>query len=252
MAVAPTRGGSWSIRHTAAKAAPEQQAHRVGVGPEVQPAHVVRAGRIAGHRQVRHPAGRDERRDQRHARDPQPAAPAVQRERDDRPDQVELLLDRQGPQVLQQRRAPDRLEVREVMDHVPPVGHVEHRGDDVAAQPLGGVGREGQREHCAAQEHDHERGQQPPGPVHVEAPEVDPVAQPQLLEQQRGDEEPGEHEEHVDPEETTLEPPDVRVEQQHRRHGDGPQPVEPGGVSQAAGLAVDGGLRSLGDHRHRV
>ena len=74
-----------------------------------------------------------------------------------------------------------------------------------------GVGREGQREHCdCTRSTTTSAGSSRRARRTQKRAEVDPVASRALLEQQRGDEEPGEHEEHVDAEETALEPPDVR------------------------------------------
>ncbi len=50
----------------------------------------------------------------------------------------------------------------------------------------------------------------------------------QLLEQQSGDQESGEHEEHVDADEPAAERGDAQVEQQHGHDGDGPHALDVG------------------------
>ena len=71
--------------------------------------------------------------------------------------------------------------------------------------------------------------------------EIVPVAG-DLAEQQPGDQEPGEHEEHVDTDEATGEPGDPGVEQHDDDHGDGAQALDVGPE-----LVVDGCAR----FRHR-
>jgi hypothetical protein len=88
-------------------------------------------------RQVAHPPGRGEQGHQQH-REHQPAPQAGERrqaEEEQGPHQVELLLDRQRPRVAQRRHVEAR-EVRLRGEDEPPVGHVEERGQPIAAQPL--------------------------------------------------------------------------------------------------------------------
>ena len=87
------------------------------------------------------------------------AEPAHAEAQGERPQQVELLLDRERPQVLQQRRALERLEVGLLREDLVPVVDVEERGDRVAARPHGVAGQEDRR-HERGDGDDQERGRQ--------------------------------------------------------------------------------------------
>ena len=63
----------------------------------------------------------------------------VDQESEEWPDQVELLLNREAPQMVEKWRATDRLEVREVGGDVPPIVDVERRGERVAGELVSGI-----------------------------------------------------------------------------------------------------------------
>ena len=59
----------------------------------------------------------------------------------ERPDQVKLLLNRQGPQVVERWRRPEAREVGGVDYDVPPVAHVDGGSGYVPQAPAAGIGR---------------------------------------------------------------------------------------------------------------
>jgi hypothetical protein len=120
-----------------------------------------------------------------------------QGEQHERPDEVELLLDGQRPQV-RQRRAP-------AVQGVDPVGAVAERDAELpegaaeldrvagprATRRRGEPRRvvEGQQQGRPDGEHDQQRGQQPAGPSGVEERERHAAVRADLVEQHRGDDE---------------------------------------------------------------
>ena len=87
-------------------------------------------------------AGRVERRAQQHGAEPD--------------DEVELLLDRQAPEVEHRRRAAEEVAVGVVLEQEVPVGDLQPGGDDVAARR--------RREHRRRDAHDGDDGEQQPTP----------------------------------------------------------------------------------------
>ena len=145
-----------------------------------------------------------------------------------RPDDVELLLDRQRPEVLDRG---GRQVGREVVDLAPgedPVDDVGRGRRDVdphvaPAQP----GHDEPRDHRGGDEHEHRGGQQPPDPPADEPQPRDRPARVQLGDEQPGDEEAGDDEEDVDADE----PPAQRqagVVGEHGEDGDRPQALDVG------------------------
>ncbi len=149
--------------------------------------------------------------------------------RQQRPHDVELLLHRQRPQVLQQRRAAEGLEVRLFGDDLPPVRHVDQRRRDVAHQPRHRVGRQHRRHHGHHGDHREGRRQQAARPAQVEGAEVDAAMARVFAQQQRGDDEAGDDEEHVHAQEAgRREPVLPQVVGDDGEHGDAPQAVQAG------------------------
>ena len=128
-----------------------------------------------------------------------------------------------------------------------PVGDVEQRGQPVAADlpELVRVG-EHEGEHDDAGQQPGQRGQQPAGPAGPEPAEVDAALLPPLGQQQRADQEAGQHEEQVDAEVAADQ--EVGVEQQHAGHRRAPQAVEGRDVAQQR-RAVGVLARVAGDDR---
>ena len=173
------------------------------------------------------------------------------RHEQERPDEVELLLDRERPHVLERARDTVAREVRARRDEVP-VRDVEQRRRDVAPQPV--------TDHCGGDErtprdHDpdqHQQGrQQPAQPARPEVEHVEPpVAHP--AEKQRGDQEPAEHEEDVDTKKARLRARQPKVERHHRRHREQAQAVErvvaPGRFRDARPRLADTSSRGTRPH----
>ena len=154
---------------------------------------------------------------------------------DERPEEVELLLDRERPHVLQQRRTARVLEVREVAEDEEPVLDVEQRGDDLAPQLVEHVGEEEDRVQRDHEEHGEERGQEPARAPVPEPLQADAVGLLEVGQQQARDQVAADHEEHVDAEEPAGDPLLVGVVEQHRDDGERAQAVERGDVAESRG-----------------
>jgi hypothetical protein len=139
---------------------------------------------------------------------------------DQRPDQIELLLDREGPEVLHERWRTSGLEVIRAG-----VGEVDVRGEsqrppdcaDALTNPSaaeshlichGGHGQDGKR-----------GGQDAPSPTGVEALQRNPGSALGFPEQQPGDQVARDYEEDVDTDEATARPP-AQMAGDHEQYGD--------------------------------
>ena len=145
---------------------------------------------------------------------------------DERPDDVPLFFDREAPEMAQHRGVARR-EVRRFTRDLPPVGDVEQRPGQVAAnlrRLLGGADRE--HPDRDGDQDDEERREQPPESPHPERTEGHGPATATFLDQERRDEEARHDEEHLDPEEPTLHPREPAVVEQHGDDRDGAQAVE--------------------------
>ena len=87
---------------------------------------------------------------------------------DKRPKEVELLLDRERPQVLQQRGSAQLLEVRPVPDDLRPVRAVGQRGGDVTRSLRSSLGATRGRDEDDRGEHRDQGRKQAPRAPHVE------------------------------------------------------------------------------------
>ncbi len=160
-------------------------------------------------------------------------APTAHPDREDqRPQQVELLLDRERPQVLEQRRPSDGLEVGLLPEHEVPVRHVPEGGQRVAAQSGHLARQKDDRVGEGDDEQQVERRQEPAGAAQPERLQVDAAPSSPLREQQRGDEVAADHEEDLDPEETAGDPGQISVVKEHGDDRERAQPVEAGPVGQ--------------------
>ena len=124
------------------------------------------AGNVHGSKERKHQGSRDGGADQGDHQDrPRSVAlpPQQQADEDERPDQVELLFDRQRPCVLQRRWS---LEQREVVlrgEHRTPVRDVTERGKRISAvRSISGADAERDAVHGDAHEHATERREQAP------------------------------------------------------------------------------------------
>ena len=140
----------------------------------------------------------DEPEDGRHP-DPPPSADEQQ---EGRPDEVELLLDRERPEVEERRRPGDRGEVVALGQREPDVGDGQRRGGTIGhdLRPVEET-HEGPRRRERGDEHDRGRGQEAPDPAGVEPAERDPAAALVLAHEEAGDQEAADDEEDVDADE---------------------------------------------------
>ena len=170
--------------------------------------------------------------------DQQPAAPEQLHPggEDERPEEVELLLDRERPEVAEERGPLEALEVGLVGEDEVPVGEVGERGDRVAAQLVDPVRLDDRGDDHRHRDEDADRRQQPPRPPHPEAPQPHVAAAAELAQQQRGDQVAADHEEDVDAEEAARQPADAGVVEEDGEDRQRPQRVDPGEVGEAAVL----------------
>ena len=153
------------------------------------------------------------------------------------PHDVELLFDRERPQVLEGLAAPGvgrDVDVRDAVDDVPPVLAVEAERE-VAAEPPEILVVEDRDDEPGDEHHRDQRGPQATDPPDPEVPQVDALARLRLGEQQARDQVPADHEEHLDAEEPAAQQRSIGavVVEQHRDHRDRAQPVEPGEIRQS-------------------
>src|SRR5262249_9120998 len=129
------------------------------------------------------------------------------------------------PDVSEERRAAELLEVALVLEDEPPVRDVEDRGKSVTAQidvALAG----GERDRETDADH-HEQGRkEPPGPPPPERSECDPTRGIELGEQQRRDQVAADHEEEVDAEEAARKPREPGVVDEDGPDRERPKPVD--------------------------
>ena len=169
--------------------------------------------------------------------------PGRRRASEHRPDDVELLLDGEGPEVLERRRCRARLLVVQALLHQVVVHGVE-RGE----QPvLGGVRDLQDRTPDggdADRRHDHDEGgrQQPPDPPCVEPADRHSARALHLADEMGGDEEAGDDEEDVDADVAAGHGRDAAVVQHDDGDGDRPQTLdvrpEPGSPRRLGGVVA--------------
>ncbi len=144
-----------------------------------------------------------------------------------RPEQVELLLDRQAPQMVEHRRLGERLPVAPRFGDEVPVGEIQHRPRPVVLH-AGQIGTAAEDPRPQRDDRDHREhgGEQPPESASPERPRAmpSPPVSGRVADQQRRDQEPGQGEEQVDAEESALQV--AAVEDQHGDDGGSPQAVE--------------------------
>ena len=142
-----------------------------------------------------------------------PLAQLPHREHDERPHDVELLLDGEAPEMVEHRRLVERRPVPVGLADEVPVGHV---GERPAARASDAVELGGRTEHPRTEgddgDEDEHRRQQTPEPPPPERQQSD-AAVVGVAQQQRRDEEARQGEEQVDAEEPALQM--AGVEQEH-------------------------------------
>jgi len=152
------------------------------------------------------------------------------------PEEVELLLDRERPEVAEQARPLEGFEVGLVGEDEVPVGEVEERGQRVATELVDPVRLDDRGEHHRQRDQDPDRRQQPPRPAQPEAAEPQVAVAAELAQQQRGDQVAADHEEDVDAEEAAGHPVEAGVVEEDGEHGERPQGVDARQVGEAAVL----------------
>ena len=203
----------------------EHQPHDVRVGAVVDP-----GGVLTRHVQEGHQRGGQQGDTEGHAQADRHSPTPQQRRRHDRghdqgPDEVELLLHGERPEVHEQLRR-GLVEVARAGRDLDPVGREGQRAEDLPPDVDDQVVVGHPRGDGAHHDADDEGGDQPPGTPGPEPAEGDPAVSEGLTLEQRGDEEPGDDEEDVHPEEAAGEPRGVEVVDEHRPDGEGAQPVE--------------------------
>ena len=245
--LAPNRGGepawistqadsvttSWRPRATPAPLSDEREAGRkrcadeqalgVGVGAVVEPCQ-----RRSLMEAQRHPEARGDSTGAGQPEDGSSTPPeAEDSEEDERPDQVELLLDRQAPGVGQRRGRCRGDEIVGSLDDEVPVGNVEDRPQGIAAEVrVAATSRSEPDEERTEAHHEEQRRQEASGPSRPERDQGDGFGVAKLLDQKGGDEEAREHEEAVDAEEAGWQPGDPSVVEEHTDDREGSNAVE--------------------------
>jgi len=167
-------------------------------------------------------------------------APGQQDERQ-WPQHVPLLFDRQAPQMPEQRRRA-RPPVRLLGEDLTPVGEVPEAPGVVVTQLRVLLGRPPHGRPCTDHDHHREQRRQQASPTtNPELPQVHPARAVTLLDQQGGDQEPGDDEENLHAEETAVHPREPCVIEDDRDHREGADPIEPGLIphrGRSTGLAV--------------
>src|SRR5262249_37456206 len=150
-----------------------------------------------------------------------------------RPHQIELLLDRQGPEVLEHRLTPEAREVRLLMEDEVPVRHVSEGRDDSASELRRFVREEQDDVRARDGDHRDQSREQTARTMEVEAPEPESPAVPSPhVEEHRRDQVTAQHEEHVDAEETAAEPSEFAVVKEHGGDREGAHAVQRRDVAQ--------------------
>ena len=243
---------------------PHQHGLGPGVGPVVGPVGVRTDGGQVPHegRRRRRPDHAEPTEEEQSAAAAGPLAPAAtgpgpapqHRQHHQRPNQVELLLDRQGPRVQERRGWAAGGEVPGVASDEVPVGHVEQGGGAVGGgvgPHQGAVPQEGH--HAQRCDQDEQCRQQTPGPAGPEPPEGDRPPVVPLEHQQGRDQVARQHEERVDPVEAPRDPREPVVVRHDRQHREGPEAVEPGGLGKPGTTIASGRRRPrLGRDRRGV
>ncbi len=144
-----------------------------------------------------------------------------------RPEDVELLLHRQRPEML--RRTNDVV-TRQVADRLAsevPVLHVERRRQHTTKRRT--PARRWQphhRRHRRQNQHNTRHRQQAPAPVRPELRQRNPAVILRVPQQVRRDQEARDHKENIDTDIATRKPIRPQVIQQHRTNGDGTQHLD--------------------------
>ena len=149
------------------------------------------------------------------------------REEQRRPDEIELLLHGQRPEVEERRGRGDGREIVGRRRREPEVPDRERRRGPIEEQvrPIERVGENGGGRQRHDEDHDPGRGKAA-NASSVEVPKAHGPASLDLSKQQARDQEAGDHEEDVDADEAAADREESGVEQDHETHGDTSQALD--------------------------
>ena len=182
---------------------PDEESRGTGLGAVVHDRGVVAAVVQRRHRHRRKHGGAEDAHQQgQRAALEQPQQP----EEDQRPHQVELLFDRQRPQMDERRRPPDVTEIRHFGEGQIPVGEVEAATEELALELADQARVEEEPPGRHHSEHQVQGGEKSAGPAHPEALQIDRVGVAVLAEQDGGDQVTADDEKHLDAEKSALDP----------------------------------------------
>ena len=204
---------------------PELVGHLATVGREVAAGHEQEACRDGD-------ADCDEQQPPAQVGHPPLSPGADQQRHHDRPEQVELLLHGEAPEVAK-RREGACCGVPLAHPDLVPVGHVAEPGENIAAQPGQFVAFPDPRVRDQQDEHEEQRRQQASRAASPELPQADPARSLVLTDEQQRDQVAADHEEDLDAEEPTRQPLVVGVVHHHRDDGERAHPVEARQVGHA-------------------
>ena len=231
-------GGDPLQRPAQGQARAHEQGDGVSVGAVVQ-ARGTLADRVPdghGHR------GRGRAQPDHHRARPPARAGTQDNGQEERPEQVELLLDGQGPEVLQRRRRAEHREVGLVVQGLPPVARVSDRREQPRPQGRQLIRLEHGDRCRDRHEHDRQAGQEPPGSADPESAQIDSAAPIPRRGEQVGDQVSADDEEDIHAQEASGQPGYSLVEGQDHEHRDSPQAVQatsprarPGGAGLTGG-----------------
>ena len=158
-----------------------------------------------------------------------------QHQQQDRPDQVELLFDRERPQMQQDLLFGRRVEVAALRKQDQIRGEAGTSGHMLAQfQVFVGQQQEPASPEAGAQ-HQQQRRKDPADPPVVEPGEAEPATR-EVGPDDRGDQVSGDDEKDIDPDETTRECGRKGMEADHHQHGEGAKPID---------------VRAIGDRSNR-
>jgi hypothetical protein len=172
----------------------------------------------------------------------QVGAPAPGQQQYGRPDDVELFLDPQRPQVQQGLGTGGGVEVahlrpvKQIGGEACPAGHV------LAQLPVLVGEQRKPAEGQAGEHHGQQRREDAPDAPRIEAGHAEPALL-QFAQQDARDQVAGNDEEDVDADEAAGQERREGVEQDHRQHGDGAQAVDVRAVGKVGGRRARGGCR---------
>ena len=196
--------------------------------PEPRRGNVKRRRHIAPHQRQFLPQRR--RQPQRQHRPHAAPAPDPPRQgQHQRPEDIELLLHPQAPQVQQRFGVGRGIEIAALaIEHE--IGHKRRRRRDMAAQLVKALIKQLRPAHRQRRgQHRHQRGINPPHPPRIEAGEGQSLPF-QITQQDAGNEIAGDDEKHVHPDKAAKALPYPGMKGDHHPHADRAQPVDIGAV----------------------